>query len=107
MENHSELAAPAGDARAHGRSVVALIRERIIAAGGWIDFSEYMDLALYAPGFGYYSAGSRKFGAGGDFVTAPEISRLFGRCIARSVAGALSGFSPRVVLEVGAGTGAP
>lgn len=106
MENHSELPAPAGDARAHGRSIVALIRERIIAAGGWIDFSEYMDLALYAPGIGYYSAGSRKFGAGGDFVTAPEISRLFGRCIARSVAGALSGFSPGVVLEVGAGTGA-
>lgn len=83
-----------------------MIRDRIAAADGWIDFSEYMDLALYAPGLGYYSAGAEKFGAGGDFVTAPEISVLFGRCVARALAEILREIPSGVVLELGAGTGA-
>lgn len=70
-----------------------------------MNFSEFMDLALYAPGLGYYSAGAQKFGPDGDFVTAPEISALFSRCIARVVSEVLHGESPGVILEVGAGTG--
>ena len=85
MANKLEGPSPAADALAHSRTLSALIRERIVEAGGWIDFSEYMDLALYSPGLGYYSAGAEKFGPAGDFVTAPEISPLFGRCIARSL----------------------
>jgi len=52
------------------------IKEQIGASGGWLSFERFMDLALYAPGLGYYSAGARKLGAGGDFTTAPEVSGL-------------------------------
>jgi SAM-dependent MidA family methyltransferase len=106
MDNQPDLPSPDKDALAHSRSLAELIRDRVAAASGWIDFSEFMDLALYAPGLGYYSAGARKFGAAGDFVTAPEISRLFGRCIGRFLSERLRGFSSATVLEVGAGTGA-
>ncbi len=87
----------------HSRAVTALIRERVRAAGGWISFEQFMDLALYAPGLGYYSAGSVKLGPGGDFVTAPEVSDLFSRCVARQCAQALVGGGE--ILELGAGTG--
>jgi len=80
--------------------VLSLIRKEIEAAGGWIPFARYMELALHAPGLGYYAGGARKFGAQGDFVTAPELGRLFGRTLARQ----LREF-PRI-LELGAGTGA-
>ena len=56
---------------------------QIAAANGWLGFERFMDAALYAPGLGYYSAGARKLGAGGDFTTAPEVSRLFGACVGR------------------------
>ena len=105
MENQSELPKPSADALAHSQKLAALIRDRIICADNWIDFADYMDLALYAPGLGYYSAGATKFGAAGDFVTAPEISPLFSRCIARVAAEVLGNYSPGVILEVGAGTG--
>ena len=72
--------------------------------GGWIPFSRYMELALYAPGLGYYSAGARKFGPDGDFVTAPEISPLFGRSFARQVADIMA-LSSAQVMELGAGSG--
>jgi SAM-dependent MidA family methyltransferase len=88
---------------AHSRAVTALIHERIRAAGGWIRFEEFMELALYAPGLGYYSAGSVKLGPDGDFVTAPEVSDLFSRCVARQCAQALGGEGE--ILELGAGTG--
>ncbi|HEX5459856.1 MAG TPA: SAM-dependent methyltransferase [Steroidobacteraceae bacterium] len=88
---------------AHSRAAAALIRERLRAAGGWIPFEQFMELALYAPGLGYYSAGSAKLGPGGDFVTAPEISDLFSRCVARQCAQVLSGEGQ--ILEIGAGTG--
>ena len=63
------------------------IVEEIAAAGGWIPFARYMQLALHEPGIGYYASGARKFGAGGDFVTAPELGSLFGRTLARQLRG--------------------
>jgi SAM-dependent MidA family methyltransferase len=105
MENQSELPKPSVEALAHSEKLTALIRDRILGADNWMDFADYMDLALYAPGLGYYSAGARKIGAAGDFVTAPEISPLFSRCIARVAAEVLESCSSDVILEVGAGTG--
>jgi SAM-dependent MidA family methyltransferase len=101
-----ELPEPGADERAHSDKLSALLRQRIAAAGGWVDFAEYMNLALYAPGLGYYSAGATKFGAAGDFVTAPEVSDLFARCVARVIAPIMERDAPQSVLEVGAGTGA-
>jgi len=99
------LAEPTPDARAHSDRVAAHIRGEIASNGGWISFARYMELALYAPGLGYYSAGARKLGKAGDFVTAPEISPLFGQTLACQVREILrSGFDE--VLEVGAGSGA-
>ncbi len=82
----------------------ALIRGEIQSGGGWISFARYMELALYAPGLGYYSAGSHKLGAAGDFITAPELSPLFGRTLARQVAELLAQDIPDIV-ELGAGSG--
>jgi SAM-dependent MidA family methyltransferase len=104
MQTAFELPAPGPAAIEHSGRLAALIAARIDAAGGWIDFSEFMDLALYAPGLGYYSAGAAKFGPAGDFVTAPEISPLFGRCMARACAPVLDA-TGGVVLELGGGTG--
>jgi SAM-dependent MidA family methyltransferase len=99
------LPEPTPDAREHSERVAARIREEIAASGGWISFARYMELALYAPGLGYYSAGARKLGKAGDFVTAPEISPLYGQTLARQVRQVLeAGFDE--VLEVGAGSGA-
>ena len=81
-------------------SAAARIAQEIAARGGWISFARYMQLVLHEPGVGYYASGARKFGAGGDFVTAPELGTLFGRTLAR----ALAGFP--AVLEIGAGSGA-
>jgi SAM-dependent MidA family methyltransferase len=81
-----------------------MIRDRIAAAGGWLSFDQYMELALYSPGLGYYSAGSTKIGAGGDFVTAPEVSDLFSGCVATQCADVLAETGGEI-LEVGAGTG--
>ncbi|MGI9341952.1 MAG: class I SAM-dependent methyltransferase [Gammaproteobacteria bacterium] len=106
MHASSELPQPDADALAHSARVSTLIAERIDAAGGWIDFADYMNLALYAPGLGYYSAGAAKFGAGGDFVTAPEVSDLFARTLARAIEPMLADRPGAVVLELGAGTGA-
>ena len=72
---------PSADARAHSARLAELIRAQIRAAGGAMPFSRFMELALYAPGLGYYSAGARKFGAAGDFVTAPELGPVFARCV--------------------------
>src|SRR5260370_18392398 len=78
---------------------------RIEAADGWLSFERFMELALYAPGLGYYSAGAHKLGAGGDFTTAPEVSRLFGACVARQCAEILGGLGAAHILELGAGSG--
>ncbi|MFI4914810.1 MAG: class I SAM-dependent methyltransferase [Steroidobacterales bacterium] len=96
---------PGHDEHRHGERVSAHLAAAIGAAGGWLSFEHYMDLALYAPGLGYYSAGARKFGRSGDFVTAPEISPLFGACVARQCADVLAGFVHGEILEIGAGTG--
>ena len=85
-------------------AVAHLIRERMQTAGGAVTFESFMETALYAPGYGYYSAGAVKIGAGGDFVTAPEVSDLFGRCLARQCAQVLSETGGEI-LELGAGTG--
>ncbi len=80
------------------------IRAELRSAGGWISFARYMELALHAPGAGYYAGGARKFGAGGDFVTAPEMGGLFGRTLARQVRAVLQ--PGDAILELGAGSGA-
>ena len=86
------------------------VAEAIAAAGGWLPFDEFMALALYAPGWGYYSGDLRKFGAmpqsGSDFVTAPELSPHFGRALARQLAQALQATGTEQVWEFGAGSGA-
>lgn len=103
--NLAPLPPPSAEASAVSDRLAQHIADEITAGGGWISFARYMELALYAPGLGYYSAGSRKLGRGGDFVTAPEISSLFGRCLARQVAQLIElGF--RDILEIGAGSGA-
>jgi len=89
---------------AHSDAVAAAVRAAIAAHGGWLSFEDYLRLVLYAPGLGYYSAGSVKFGAAGDFVTAPELSPLFAHCLANQCAQVLA-ISGGEVLELGAGTG--
>ena len=81
MQQDSRPILPEPDALSaeHSERVADFIRGRIRQAGGSISFAEYMQHALYAPGLGYYAAGSNKFGADGDFVTAPEVSPIFGR----------------------------
>ena len=102
----SDLPAPSAEALAHSEQLAGLIRQEIRDNGGTLPFSRYMELCLYSPGYGYYSAGSQKFGAGGDFVTAPGISTLFGRCLARTCSGVLEQLGQGDILEFGAGTGA-
>lgn len=101
----NKLPAPSADELALSAELTCLIHQEIVAAGGSIPFSRFMELCLYAPGLGYYSAGRRKFGAGGDFVTAPEISPLFGRCLARSCGAVLQSLGGGDILEFGAGSG--
>jgi SAM-dependent MidA family methyltransferase len=76
-----------------------------IAVAGWLSFERFMEMALYAPGMGYYSAGAHKLGSGGDFTTAPELSRLFGGCVARQCAEILGALGGGSILEIGAGSG--
>jgi len=101
----SSLPAPSADARAHSERVAAHIRGEIARAGGWIGFARFMELALYAPGLGYYMAGARKLGAEGDFTTAPELGALYGHTLARAAAETLA-VAGDEILEIGAGTGA-
>ena len=100
----AELPVPSDDARRHSDRLVEEIRLEVERHRGWISFTRYMDMALYAPGLGYYVAGAAKLGAEGDFVTAPEISPLFGRTLARQVADILA-HTGGGVLELGAGSG--
>ena len=100
----NRLPAPADDALRHTNACAAMLCNEIAAAGGWLSFAGFMELALYAPGLGYYAAGARKFGADGDFVTAPEISSLFGQCLAQTIAEVLHQTSGDV-LELGPGSG--
>ncbi len=105
-DNPLQLPEPDAAAQAHSAQLIALMADEIAAAGGRISFARYMELALFAPGLGYYSAGAQKFGEQGDFVTAPEISPLFSRSLAHQIADVLKTFDGTGnVLEVGGGSG--
>ena len=101
-----ELPEPDTAAKAHSQALSEIIMSEIRKTGGSIGFDRYMELALYRPGFGYYCAGMSKFGAIGDFVTAPEVSSLFAQCIARQCDPLLHKLNKGCILELGAGTGA-
>ena len=103
MSKH-KLPAPNQIAKRHSDQLCSKIRSEIMSRGP-ISFARYMELALYAPGLGYYSAGAQKFGEAGDFITAPEISPLFSRCLAQQCAQVLSDMGGGVIIEFGAGTG--
>ncbi len=92
-------------ALAHSQSLQELIRAEIGSNDGNISFARFMEMALYEPGLGYYSAGARKIGEDGDFITAPEISSLFSICLGRQCAEIIEHFDVAVILELGAGTG--
>lgn len=94
----ADLPTPSPDAQEASRVLSSHIAARIEAAGGWLPFIEFMDMALHLPGLGYYAGGSLKFGAAGDFVTAPEITPLFGQALARQVAQILA-VSPAPTFE--------
>ena len=102
--NISALPVPDAAALNHQERVLAHLHSQIDASGGWISFARYMELVLYAPGLGYYSAGAEKFGAAGDFVTAPEMTPVFGQTLARQIMQILQQ-SGGNVLELGAGRG--
>jgi len=105
--NIDTLPEPGPDAREHSERLSAHIRSQIRGSGGAIPFSRYMELALYAPGLGYYSAGARKFGAEGDFVTAPELGATFAECVAQAVAPVLRELGDGAgFFELGGGSGA-
>ena len=103
------LPIPSAQLQAHSQQLRDLIAQKIVAAGGWISFADFMHMALYTPRLGYYNGGTQKFGdslikGGGDFVTAPEISPLFAKTIARQAAQILA-ITQGSILELGAGTG--
>jgi SAM-dependent MidA family methyltransferase len=89
----------------HSGLVREHLRDQIASAGGWLSFERFMELVLYAPGLGYYSGGAQKLGKDGDFTTAPEISSLFGRCVAVQCAEVLRALHVPSILEIGAGSG--
>lgn len=100
----ANLPIPSPSALEHSARLTRLIRDDIVNSGGWISFARYMELALYAPGLGYYTAGSHKLGEAGDFITAPELSALFGRTLAGQVRQIMAQ-SAAHILELGAGSG--
>ncbi|MET0657325.1 MAG: SAM-dependent methyltransferase [Steroidobacteraceae bacterium] len=100
-----ELPPLTAEEHAHSERLITRICREIEAHQGWISFERYMEMALYEPGLGYYSAGSRKLGGAGDFVTAPEISPLFSRCVANQCAQVLTSLGGGEILEFGAGSG--
>jgi SAM-dependent MidA family methyltransferase len=99
-----QLPEPSADAIAASRALQTLIANDIRHNSGWISFARFMELALYAPGLGYYSGGAAKIGKKGDFTTAPEITPLFGETLAH-VASELMGQTAPQIIEFGAGTG--
>jgi SAM-dependent MidA family methyltransferase len=107
VTRRSTLPEPSAEQRAHSERLRELIAAGIESAGGWIPFDHYMQQVLYAPGFGYYTAGAKKLGgaaAGGDFVTAPEISPVFAWSLATQL-GQLFEQAPARIVEFGAGSG--
>ena len=100
-----DLPEPSQEEKNHSRQLVELIRHEIELTGGALCFDRFMDLALYTPGLGYYACGLQKFGAKGDFITAPEVSPLFSQALAKQVAQLLSALEDGVIIEFGAGSG--
>lgn len=100
-----QMPVPPQSAREYSDALAGLIRERIHEGGGSISFERFMEMALYEPGRGYYSAGATRFGEAGDFITAPHVSPLFSRCVARQCRQALAALSGGDILELGAGSG--
>jgi SAM-dependent MidA family methyltransferase len=100
----AELPLPEPQALAASRALLERIGAELAATGNWISFARYMELVLHEPGLGYYAGGAGKLGAGGDFTTAPEMTPLFGRALARQVAEVLQ--PGDAIFEFGAGTGA-
>ena len=98
------LPLPDADAQRASAALVHRIRDEISGAGGWIGFDRFMEMALYTPGLGYYSGGAHKFGAAGDFVTAPELTPIFAQTFAAQARQILALSAPHVI-EVGAGSG--
>lgn len=105
MQTGSDLPPPDPVAQAHSDRVLEHVRVRIRERDGFLSFADYMELVLYAPGLGYYSAGAAKFGAAGDFVTAPGLGSVFARCLARLAGDTLAQLDRGVILEVGGGSG--
>lgn len=100
------LPSPTAEEQTHHDKLTQRLRAEITAAGGEIPFDRFMELALYAPGLGYYTAGKHKFGEHGDFITAPELGSLFARCLARPCQALLKELGGGDILEAGAGSGA-
>jgi SAM-dependent MidA family methyltransferase len=106
LSTPADLPPLTADEAAHSERLILRIRDAIDAQGGWISFERFMEMALYEPGLGYYSAGSTKLGESGDFVTAPEISPLFSRCLAAQCIEVFDRIGTANILELGAGSGA-
>lgn len=92
-------------AQQHSQKLIAHIIQQINSHGGQISFTDFMHAALYAPGLGYYNAGAIKFGAAGDFVTAPELGGLFAKCLAKQCVQILKSMHYKNIFELGAGSG--
>lgn len=106
MPTESPLPLPDDAAQAHSGRVVAHVRDEIARAGGFMPLARYIELVLYAPALGYYVAGARKFGAAGDYTTAPELTPLYGAAVARQLDAVLAQTGAREIVELGAGSGA-
>src|SRR5271154_6849660 len=101
LSAETNLPSPSPEASAHSQRVAEHIANVIADEGDWIPFSRYMEIALYAPGLGYYAAGARKFGEEGDFITSPEISPLFARCFALQAGQVFLAIGGGDILELG------
>ena len=104
IERH-DLPPPDDESMNHSSIVLDELAKNINTNGGWINFADFMQFILYEPGLGYYSSGTRKLGVGGDFTTAPEISKFFGECLADFMINILHSCPKKMILEIGAGTG--
>ena len=100
-----DLPEPGPDEIEQSQKLVDVIKQVIKEAAGWIDFEHYMQLALYAPGLGYYSGGAQKFGEQGDFITSPEVSPLFAQTLANPLAALIIKIPKVNIIEFGAGSG--